>query len=396
MKKNWLGVSVAFAIILFSIFAAQCQTRTGIRGKIEMAPGWKPVLYLIEPVNFSDISASYSGRLVDSTTILPDGSFAFQLPESGQTKLYQLCIQKTGSRFFNKLEDVPEASNFFPIVVQPGHPIQFYAKADQFLSQARIDTPSADHQALMQLRNVWMAAQTSYEETIRKIDDADENAILVHETALERYRAPLMEFADTTQSFYAALVAIRWVSPENDYERVPEFLAKQCLKWQEKHPGEIFTQQLCQMAHPAQLPVMVGDVMPNVELPMAEGQTDSLYDLLGARLTLVDLWASWCAPCRKENRDVLVPLYRETKDKGFQIVGYALDSNEKGWKAAIAKDQALWPQSSHLQGDVSPFLDLLRIRTIPANFLLDSRGRVVAKNLHGEELSAFVRAYLEK
>ncbi|MBL7805657.1 MAG: TlpA family protein disulfide reductase [Saprospiraceae bacterium] len=396
MKKNWLGVSAAFAIILFSIFAAQCQTRTGIRGKIEMAPGWKSVLYLIEPVNFSDISASYSGRLVDSTIILPDGSFVFQLPESGQIKLYQLCIQKTGSRFFNKLEDTPEERNFFPIVMQPGTPIQFYSKADQFLSQARIEQPSPDHRALMQLRDVWMAAQTNFQETVRNIDDADENAILAHETALERYRASLMAFADTTQSFYAALVAIRWVSPENDYERIPEFLASQCRRWQAIYPGEPYTLHLCQMAHPAQLPVMVGDVMPNVELPMMDGKTDSLYHLLGPKLTLIDLWASWCAPCRKENREVLVPLYQETKDKGFQIVGYALDSNEKGWKAAIAKDQALWPQSSHLQGDVSPFLDLLRIRTIPANFLLDSQGRVVAKNLHGEELSALVRAYLEK
>ncbi|HRV56389.1 MAG TPA: AhpC/TSA family protein, partial [Mangrovimonas sp.] len=64
--------------------------------------------------------------------------------------------------------------------------------------------------------------------------------------------------------------------------------------------------------------------------------------------------ASWCAPCRKENKVILDPLWKAYHDKGLQIIGYGLESDEQSWKAAIQKDQALWLQTSHLEGDEAP------------------------------------------
>jgi peroxiredoxin len=155
-------------------------------------------------------------------------------------------------------------------------------------------------------------------------------------------------------------------------------------------PNHAWTAQLCQSAHPDKLPVLQGDTIPNFPLPMASGDTVMLYDLLGEKLTLLDIWASWCAPCRKENREVLAPLWSERGNTGLQIVGYAIDSSPQAWKAAIAKDGATWPQASHLSGDDTPFLQMLNITTIPANFILDKNGVVLAKNLHGEALKAFL------
>ena len=116
---------------------------------------------------------------------------------------------------------------------------------------------------------------------------------------------------------------------------------------------------------------------------------------LGKRLTLVDIWAAWCAPCRKENKTVLAPLWHDFEDKGFQIIGYSIDNNPQAWKAAIAGDGATWLQASHLTGDSTPFMETLHISTIPANFILDAEGRIVAKNLFGEDLSEFVKTYLK-
>ncbi|HRI60090.1 MAG TPA: TlpA disulfide reductase family protein, partial [Saprospiraceae bacterium] len=213
---------------------------------------------------------------------------------------------------------------------------------------------------------------------------------------LEQFRAPLMAFADTTQSFWAALVAVRWVSPESDYERVPEFIYRQCSRWLAIHPDHPFARQLCQLAAPGKLPVLVGDTIPDFSMPMSGGDTLRLHTLLGKRLTLIDLWASWCAPCRLENREILAPLWSKFHEAGFSIIGYALDSSPEAWKAAIQKDAAAWPQASHLSGDISPFLDTLHVTTIPANFLLDENGTIVAKNLHGEVLAQFVEAFLIK
>jgi thiol-disulfide isomerase/thioredoxin len=131
---------------------------------------------------------------------------------------------------------------------------------------------------------------------------------------------------------------------------------------------------------------------------MLAGDTLRLQQLLPkGKLTILDLWASWCAPCRRENREVLVPLWDKYHSMGLEIVGYALDASVGAWKKAIATDGASrWPHASHLRGDDAPLMELLRIQTIPANFLLDVEGKVVAKNLHGEELVKFVQKYLEK
>lgn len=205
----------------------------------------------------------------------------------------------------------------------------------------------------------------------------------------------MMRFADTTTSIEAAMVAIRWISPNGDFERVPEFIKGQCQKWQRNAPENPMTGQLCHVANKNTLPVMVGDVMPDFSLPLINGDTIMLSKLLGQRLTIVDIWASWCAPCRKENRMVLTPLWSAYKEKGLQIIGYSIDNNASSWKSAVLKDGATWSHASHLTGDATPFLEALRISTIPANFILDAEGKIIAKNLNGESLIGFVKDRLD-
>lgn len=179
-----------------------------------------------------------------------------------------------------------------------------------------------------------------------------------------------------------------------DYERLPEFVYRQCEKWSASDKENAFVPQLCQMADPAKLPLMIGHVAPDYPMPMENGDTLPLHSLLGKRLTILDIWASWCAPCRKENRAILKPLWESYSEAGLNIIGYSIDASAGAWKAAIKKDEATWAHASHLSGDSTPFMEKLNISTIPANFLLDAEGKVIAKNLHGEALAAFVLEYM--
>ena len=115
-----------------------------------------------------------------------------------------------------------------------------------------------------------------------------------------------------------------------------------------------------------------------------EGKPVKLSDHYGKYL-LVDFWAAWCGPCRKENPN-LVKAYHKYKDKGFDVFGVSLDRTKEAWLKAIAKDELTWTQVSDLKYWHSEPAALYGVRAIPANFLLSPDGKIVGKNLTGEEL----------
>jgi thiol-disulfide isomerase/thioredoxin len=101
----------------------------------------------------------------------------------------------------------------------------------------------------------------------------------------------------------------------------------------------------------------------------------------------VDFWASWCAPCREENPN-LVRLYNKYSSKGFDIFGVSFDSSRDRWLKAIADDSLTWTHVSDLQGWQNAAGKLYGIRSIPSNTLLDTNGVIIAKNIMGDELRA--------
>ena len=382
---------------VFLLVNSGCKTQplSGPSGKITLSAGWKPVVYLIQPRQFLEIASNYGGIVIDSAAVGVDGRFSFPaLPEQVKAGLFELCVQPVGSRYANQLlDDNPLLSNYMPIILEPGVPTYITAEAARFQASFSFDQPSEDNNALLRLRDIRHA---SFQQHMAGHTEApDENNLLEHEAAVLHFREPLMAFADSTRQFLPALTAIRWVSPEADYERVPEFMAMQCLKWTTETHDDPRAQQLCQTARFDKLPLLVGQQMPDFSMPMVSGDTSALYTLLGRQLTVVDIWASWCAPCRRENREVLAPLYKEFRENGLQIIGYSIDSSPEAWKNAIAKDSAVWPHASHLTGDETPFMQALRIKTIPANFVLDGKGKVIGKNLHGDRLRDLVREYVK-
>ena len=130
--------------------------------------------------------------------------------------------------------------------------------------------------------------------------------------------------------------------------------------------------------------VEIGETAPDFSLPDTVGVAVSLHDFRG-QYVLLDFWAAWCPPCRAENPN-LVKAYHTYNDKNFTIVGISLDYDRAAWLKAIADDQLTWTHLSDLKYWDSQIAELYGVRGIPANYLLDPDGKIIAKNLRGQKL----------
>lgn len=131
---------------------------------------------------------------------------------------------------------------------------------------------------------------------------------------------------------------------------------------------------------------MIGGTPPDFTQKTPEGEELSLTDLRG-KVVLVDFWASWCGPCRKENPNV-VRMYKKYKDQGFEILGVSLDSKKDRWMKAIKDDKLTWPHISDLKGWKNEAAKTYAITSIPQTVLLDAEGKILARNLRGPTLEA--------
>jgi len=142
-----------------------------------------------------------------------------------------------------------------------------------------------------------------------------------------------------------------------------------------------------------------GQVQPNITdsrldftLPNLNGDSLRLSSMKG-KVFLLDFWASWCVPCRFSNKN-LVKLYAKYKDKGFEILGVSLDDNKNAWKRAVSKDRINWLQINDSKGWDAMSATKWQVDAIPASFLIDKDGNVVAINAEKQELEDKIKQLL--
>jgi len=200
-----------------------------------------------------------------------------------------------------------------------------------------------------------------------------------YEAIMNKFYKEMSEMIKKNSSMYSSIMAVQGLEPDmfpDVYKALDEGLTKKFPK--DKNVKSFHNAVVKALAS------IKGQEAPEIKLPSPQGEELALSSFRG-KIVLIDFWASWCGPCRKDMPGV-VKLYNKYKGKGFEIFGVSLDQDKGHWVEAIQKDGITWPQVSDLKHWESEPAKMYDVRSIPFTVLLDKEGKIIAKGLRGPEL----------
>lgn len=229
---------------------------------------------------------------------------------------------------------------------------------------------------------------------IRKSDDPDlEKIKMLEQQEIKNYETHLDELNDFIKHNMANSIglyatSIRWRGAEN-----LSFYDSLTQAFENEHPNLEITVKLREKVTRLKQ-TSIGGIAPDIEMNTPEGKAIKLSSVQ-KKYTLIDFWASWCGPCRSES-EMLNELYNKYSNKGFEIYSVSLDDKNDKWLKAIEKDQRTWPNVSSLEGFKTPASYDYAVTALPDNYLIDKDRKIVAKNIHGDELANLINELLGK
>jgi peroxiredoxin len=201
-----------------------------------------------------------------------------------------------------------------------------------------------------------------------------------------QYSDVLAKKIKENNSSFASIMAIQQLRPENYldvYKALDKGLSEKYPDNKDIKSFHAMVQQTEMMVARTQA-IKVGAEAPELILPMPNDKDLALTSLRG-KVVLIDFWASWCGPCRKELPNVK-RAYEKYKSKGFEILGVSLDKDRNAWLEAISKEGLTWPQVSDLKFWQSEACQIYAVQSIPYTVLVDKEGKIIATDLRGADL----------
>ncbi len=236
------------------------------------------------------------------------------------------------------------------------------------------------------LENVFRTAMVTMKLDSIRADSLSKELQKPYEVMVAQYSERVAKKIKENTTSLASIMAIQQLRPEN-YLDVYKALDKGLTA---RYPNNKDIKSFHGMVQQTEMMVArtesikIGKEAPELILPMPNDKDLALSSLRG-KVVLIDFWASWCAPCRKEMPNV-VRAYTKYKSKGFEILGVSLDKDRDAWIEAISKEGMTWPQVSDLKFWQSEACQVYAVQSIPYTVLLDKEGKIIATDLRGADL----------
>ena len=372
MILNSATVKITFLIGLFITSVQVFAQKTSINGTIGMPEGTLVILNELGEQKLKALDSAYVGK---------DGKFTLSV----ETKEDLLCfITFDGSKPPGVTLIVP-AGKKMNVTVNNLAGYDYKIDGKENTEIIKLNSILAEYDVKLRMFNQRVsemdAASMSEQE---KAVIGTQYSNLVDERT-EKIKSFIKDGKGDLSAYFAALYLFSEIQPPLI------FIAKK--KLEEGSPKSKYTERMVQIA--SQFGTTVeGAPAPEIALEDTEGNIVKLSSLKG-KVVLIDFWASWCGPCRRENPNVK-RVYDKYKSQGFEIFGVSLDNNKSGWLAAIQKDNLTWYHVSDLKGWSSSAAQLYGVRGIPKTFLLDRDGNILKVDMRAEELDVFLAEYFAK
>ena len=380
MKRN----SIVYLLLAFIVFAVSCSDEK----EKAKAPG----------------SFDYS---IKGTVTNSKGEYAYleEIRDKRWVTIDSVKLESGNLEFKGVADEVDiyrlrfASNNFLPLVVN-SDPIVFIADENNLFETVTFKD-NKDNTAYAEFNKKMMSLNKSHTELSKMLDSLKEvspssifatncmNQIKAIEAEMKAYVQQSITANTASPIVFSMLSYADW---ENDFA----FIETATTAIKQQQPTYKYTASLVtnvtqyktyleqQAAKTKGSPASIGKEAPEFALPDPKGKMVRLSSYRG-KYVLLDFWASWCGPCRQESPTV-VKAYKRFKGKKFDILSVSLDDNKEKWLAAIEKDGLAWTHVSELKSWESSVVRLYQVEGIPATFLLDPNGVVVARDLRGDAL----------
>jgi peroxiredoxin len=343
-----------FSIILLSFAIYSCKDKNAftISGKLEN-PGSLKKIFLLE-------ADSANIAVIDSTNLNDQGKFEFK-HKAPYANLYKLRI----------------GGSVFDLIAKNGDAIDFNTSLTDNSHAYKI-SGSDDSEKIKEFNKI----SNFYGDKSAKITQE-------YQDKAQAIGAEILKFVNLNKNSLAGFYAATSLDQGKFEQQLIAY--SEAIKDNFKdNPGvQKFIKQMADLK-----PVSVGHKAPDFTIAGIDSKPIKLADYRG-KYVMLDFWASWCAPCRQENPNV-VKQYAIYKPLGLNILGISLDQDKTKWEQAVSADKLTWSHGSDLKNFEGPTERLYHIEAIPSNFIIDPQGIIVAKNVTGADLEEFLNKTFSK
>ena len=366
-------IVVALGSGLMGFTSSQIRADFTIKGKSNLPQNTLLILSKITDLQLQAIDSSYADK---------NGSFEFRGEGYEESTLCYVTIGNT-------------RTPGVPLIIDKGSKLSLDIKKDEFLDATISGGKyNASMYKIFKIYTDFERTMTAFNKEVEAIDPQTASANIREETTkkynglIAKRASDIENFIRTEPTTQATYFAAKYLFNEP----IPSLLMIAHEKLARDFPNSSYTASLGKTIEKLG-PTIDGAIAPEIKLKTPEGDSLALSFLRG-KVVLIDFWASWCGPCRRENPHVKA-IYDRYKDKGFEIYGVSLDSKEASWKAAIQKDGLTWKHVSDLGGRKSSAAQLYQVRSIPSTFLLDRDGRIVKSGFRSNQLESLLIPLLD-